>query len=360
MKVLMINTINLEKNGVTTFILNSGKSLRKENVDITIAATNPLSKDINNFLRENHISYIKLPNRKKSQIKYIHYLVKIFKQNDYDVVHIHGNSTTMAIELFAAKIAHIPVRVAHSHNTLTEHPVINKVLRPFFNISVNGRVACNKEAGKWLFKNKPFLVIRNGIFFNKYTFALAKREKFRRKFNLKKTDILLGHVGFFNYQKNQEFFIDLMKQLDENYKLLLIGEGDLYKKFLHTIKKEKLEKRIITVGAVPNVSDYLAAMDIFLLPSRFEGQPFVIIEALASGLPCIISDKVPREIDITNNCNFVPLETIDWVSSVKTVKIEDRSLRSITNQKKLKQKGYDASDNGLVLKDYYRSLYYKE
>lgn len=356
MKVLMINTINLEKNGVTTFILNSCKSLRKEHVDIDIAATNSLSEDINDFLKENHISYIKLPNRKKSQIKYIHYLVKILKQNSYDVVHIHGNSTTMAVELFAAKIAKIPVRVAHSHNTLTEHPFINKLLRPFFNILVNGRVACNKEAGKWLFEDKPFLVIKNGIFFDKYAFTLPKRENFRKKFNLKNTDILLGHVGIFNYQKNQEFLINLMKQLDEKYKLILIGEGALYRKFLQTVKNEKLEKRIITIGAVPNVSDYLAAMDIFVLPSRFEGQPFVIIEALASGLPCIISDKVPKEIDITGNCKFVPLETSDWISSVRKIEVDDRSLRSINNQKKLKQNGYDASASGHTLKDYYGSL----
>lgn len=352
----MINTINLEKNGVTTFILNSCKSLRKEHVDIDIAATNSLSEDINDFLKENHISYIKLPNRKKSQIKYIHYLVKILKQNSYDVVHIHGNSTTMAVELFAAKIAKIPVRVAHSHNTLTEHPFINKLLRPFFNILVNGRVACNKEAGKWLFEDKPFLVIKNGIFFDKYAFTLPKRENFRKKFNLKNTDILLGHVGIFNYQKNQEFLINLMKQLDEKYKLILIGEGALYSKFLQTVKNEKLEKRIITIGAVPNVSDYLAAMDIFVLPSRFEGQPFVIIEALASGLPCIISDKVPKEIDITGNCKFVPLETSDWISSVRKIEVDDRSLRSINNQKKLKQNGYDASASGHILKDYYGSL----
>ena len=356
MKVLMINTINLEKNGVTTFILNSCKSLRKEHVDIDIAATNSLSEDINDFLKENHISYIKLPNRKKSQIKYIHYLVKILKQNSYDVVHIHGNSTTMAVELFAAKIAKIPVRVAHSHNTLTEHPFINKLLRPFFNILVNGRVACNKEAGKWLFEDKPFLVIKNGIFFDKYAFTLPKRENFRKKFNLKNTDILLGHVGIFNYQKNQEFLINLMKQLDEKYKLILIGEGALYRKFLQTVKNEKLEKRIITIAAVPNVSDYLAAMDIFVLPSRFEGQPFVIIEALASGLPCIISDKVPKEIDITGNCKFVPLETSDWISSVRKIEVDDRSLRSINNQKKLKQNGYDASASGHTLKDYYGSL----
>lgn len=360
MKVLMINTVNLEKNGVTTFILNSCKSLRKEHVDIDIAATNTVSTDINNFLKENHISYIKLPDRKKSQIKYVHFLVKILKQNNYDVVHIHGNSTTMSIELLAAKIANIPVRVAHSHNTITEHPLINKILRPFFNILVNGRVACNKEAGKWLFKNKTFLVIKNGIFFDKYTFNLTKRENFRQKFNLKKTDILLGHVGLFNYQKNQEFLIDLIKQLDEKYKLVLIGEGNLYNEFLQTVKDKKLEKRIMTIGAVSNVPDYLAAMDIFVLPSRFEGQPFVIIEALASGLPCIISAKVPKEIDITGNCNFVPLEINDWVSSVRNTKIDDRSLKSIDNQKKLKQKGYDASESGHILKDYYGSLYYKE
>lgn len=360
MKVLMINTINLEKNGVTTFILNACESLRRERVDVDIAASNLLSSDIVSFLNRNRIPFIKLPNRKKSVTDYFINLVKIMKKNNYDIVHVHGNSTTMAIELLAAKVAKVPVRIAHSHNTLTEHPVINQILRPLFNAMVNGRIACNTAAGKWLFKDKNFLVIKNGISLGNYNFNSQKRNDLRKHLGVTNKDILLGHVGFFNYQKNQEFFINLMKRLNDKYKLLLIGDGDLYVQFNKKVKENKLENRILSIGTVSNVPDYLSAMDMFLLPSRFEGQPFVIIEALAAGLPCVISNKVSKEIDVTKNSLFIPLNYDKWYKAIINKKPVQRELRCLNNQKILRQKGYDASRSGLILKKFYLSLKNKE
>lgn len=356
MKVLMINTIKLEKNGVTTFILNSCSSLRDEKVNVSIGASNNIDPELQKILNNKQITFIKLPNRKKNIFKYFTFLIKMLTQQQYDVVHINGNSTTMAIELLAAKVAGIKVRVAHSHNTLTEHPIFNKIFRPLFESTVNGRVACNVAAGKWLFGKQKFLVIKNGIFFNKYKYNQKKRKAIRKSLNLSENNILLGHVGFFNYQKNQEFFIELMKELDNKYKLLLIGNGDLYDQFNEKVKENKLEHRIFTIGTVSNVPDYLSAMDIFLLPSRFEGQPFVIIEALAAGLPCIISDKVSKEIDVTSNSLFIPLDYNKWNESIRCTELTGRNLRSLSNQKILRQKGYDAGENGAVLKQFYLSL----
>lgn len=356
MKVLMINTIKLEKNGVTTFILNSCSSLRDEKVNVSIGASNNIDPELQKILNNKQITFIKLPNRKKNIFKYFTFLIKMLTQQQYDVVHINGNSTTMAIELLAAKVAGIKVRVAHSHNTLTEHPIFNKIFRPLFESTVNGRVACNVAAGKWLFGKQKFLVIKNGIFFNKYKYNQKKRKAIRKSLNLSENNILLGHVGFFNYQKNQEFFIELMKELDNKYKLLLIGNGDLYDQFNEKVKENKLEHRIFTIGTVSNVPDYLSAMDIFLLPSRFEGQPFVIIEALAAGLPCIISDKVSKEIDVTSNSSFIPLDYNKWNESIRCTELIGRNLRSLSNQKILRQRGYDAGENGAVLKQFYLSL----
>lgn len=355
MKVLIVNTIKLEKNGVTTFILNSSYALKKEKVDVSIAASNDLSTDIKQFINEKNISFIKLPNRKRNLLKYFLALIQLLNEKQYDVIHINGNSTTMSIELLAAKITRTPIRIAHSHNTITEHPMINRFFRPVFESTVNGRIACNTAAGKWLFKDKKFLVIKNGIWFEKYKYNLNERKSIRKKLNLKSTDIVLGHVGFFNYQKNQNFFINLAKKLDSKYKFLLIGDGDLFQEFKNEVKRNKLTDRILTIGSVSNVPDYLSAMDIFLLPSRFEGQPFVIIEALAAGLPCIISDKVSTEVDITKNNFFEPLDVDFWVKTINKIQIDDRILKSEENQKILKKNDYDASQNGIILKNYYQN-----
>ncbi|MBI1694382.1 EpsIM glycosyltransferase [Lactobacillus crispatus] len=355
MKVLMINTIKLEKNGVTTFILNSCSSLRDEKVNVSIGASNNIDPELQKILNNKQIAFIKLPNRKKNIFKYFTFLIKILTQQQYDVVHINGNSTTMAIELLAAKVAGIKVRVAHSHNTLTEHPILNKIFRPLFESTVNGRVACNVAAGKWLFGKQKFLVIKNGIFFNKYKFNQKKRKIVREKLDLSENDILLGHVGFFNYQKNQEFFLKLISQLNDNYKIVLLGNGQLFNEFKTKLDKTKFKDRFFLMGAVDNIPDYLSAMDIFLLPSKFEGQPFVIIEALATGLPCIISDKVSKEIDISNNSFFIPLKPYKWKECVLGIKDHNRVIKSLNNQKALKLSGYDASSNGKILKEYYLS-----
>lgn len=129
----------------------------------------------------------------------------------------------MSIELAAGFFAGVKVRIAHSHNTVTEHTGLNKALRPVFEMFVNQRLACNEAAGKWLFKNKPFTVIDNGIFLDQYQFNLDTRNKVRKSLDVDQDTVLLGHVGGFNYQKNQAFLLKLLKKLPTNYKLVLIG-----------------------------------------------------------------------------------------------------------------------------------------
>lgn len=354
LNVLMIDTVNLEKNGITTFIINSSIELINNGVNVSIVATNNLEKNIQLILKKYKIRYYKLPNRKKKPFQYYQSLKRILKNNNFDVVHVHGNSTTMGLDLLAAKKAKVPLRIAHSHNTTTEHPMINKFLRPLFEFTVNSRIACNKDAGKWLFHNKEFSIIKNGINLNKYTFNNQTRNKIRSDLKISKKDIILGHVGLFNYQKNHDFFLKLLPQLNNKYKLVLLGgEGKEFNDFKKKVHDLHLSKRIILLGQVNNVWDYLNCFDFFLLPSRFEGQPFVIIEALASGLPCIISANVSKEVDVTDNSIFLPLNTKIWKSKIDQLNISDRFYKSNNNIIKLRLAGYDAIQNGKILKQFY-------
>ena len=170
---------------------------------------------------------------------------------------------------------------------------------------------------------------------------------------IKSNEILLGHVGYFNYQKNQTFLIDLLHSLPANYKLVLIGNGSEYKGVKEKAKNLGINKRIIFTNTVNNVQDYLNAVDIFLLPSKFEGQPFVIIEALANGLPCVISDKVSKEIDIPKNSFFLSLQLQLWIKKIQGIKKINRKERYLNNQVCLKKAGYDINQIGKVLEKYY-------
>ena len=184
MKVLLINTVPLEANGISTFIINSAEVMSKKGVNVTITAPNKVNSKLKDKLRKKGISIVEIMNRMRNPIRYFIELKKLLAQYNYDVVHVNGNSTTMAIELLAAKQESIKLRIAHSHNTTTEHPFVNRILRPVFEKNINGRLACNDAAGKWLFKNKKYTVIKNGIFLNNYTFNTSTRKSIREKYKI--------------------------------------------------------------------------------------------------------------------------------------------------------------------------------
>lgn len=356
MKVLLINTVNLEANGISTFIINTASQLAKNNIDVTILAPNKVNRGLVITLKRQDIHLKQILGRMSNPIKYFNNLKIYLSSEKFDVVHVNGNSTTMAIELFAAKLAKIKLRIAHSHNTKTEHSFTNKLLRPLFNYSVNGRLACNEASGKWLFKRKKFIIVRNGIDLNKYKYSLEQRKKIRKELDIKPNQKLLGHVGYFNYQKNQIFLVHILKKLPNDYKLIFIGEGNDLKNVKVKVDECGLKDRVIFTGNVTNVPDYLSAMDLFLLPSRFEGQPFSLIEATANGLGCIVSDRVSPESDLAGNIEFLSIgdaDQIKWEESIKKENLSDRERKSALYKNKLKDKGYSLIDNVDMLLKFY-------
>lgn len=348
MKVLLINTVPLEANGISTFIINSAEVMIKKGVNVTITAPNKVNSKLKDKLRKKGISIVEIMNRMRNPFHYFIELKKLLAQYNYDVVHVNGNSTTMAIELLAAKQERIKLRIAHSHNTTTEHPFVNRILRPVFEKNINGRLACNDAAGKWLFKNKKYTVIKNGIFLNKYTFNTSTRKSIREKYKISDDEILIGHVGMFNYQKNQKFLVNLLKKMDPKYKLMLIGTGPDLKIIKEYAEKKSISNRIIFTGSINNVADYLNAFDLFTLPSNFEGQPFVVIEAMASGLPLVVSTNVSREINLNDKVNFISLDKDkEWKNIIERYKFDSstRLMNSVNSIKILKKMGYDVEWN---------------
>lgn len=346
MKVLMVSTNSLDRNGISTFIINNAKLMAtKPEVKIDILAPNDVDSDIKIELQNANIGLFVLHDRNSKPLHYFSSLISLLRKNNYDAIHVNGSSTIMAIELAAAFFAGVKIRIAHSHNTVTEHKKLNKLLRMPFEIFVNRRIACNEAAGKWLFRNKKFDIIDNGILLEDYHYNQNDRTKVRKSFKLNKNDILLGNVGKFNYQKNQSFLLDVLKQLPEKYKLILIGSGPDFKDVLLKANILGLRDRVIFTGVVNDVQRYLSAMDAFVLPSRFEGQPFVVIEAAANGLPVVLSDHVSEEINITNNFTFLPLEIDTWVEQLENLELKDRICETAINTVALRNNGYDLADN---------------
>lgn len=297
-KVVMI-TSYFDRNGVTSQVINYATNLDKNKFQVSIAAGEPYDIGYEKACQENNIELCKLPQKQKNAYMYYKTIYSFLKKKKPDIVHVHGSSTLIAVELFTAMLAGVPVRISHSHNTTCSHPLLHETLKPFLKVVSNCYLACGELAGKWMYGDRAFQVIPNA--FDTKTFVLNSDKRFSIRKKLGVDDnLVIGHIGKFNSQKNQEYLIRAFEKLsyiDDKAMLLLAGNGPDLENIRGQAQRTVCADRIIFWGETTNPESLYSAMDIFALPSRFEGLPVVLLEAQISGLPCIVSDKVTREVD---------------------------------------------------------------
>lgn len=357
-RALWIITNGIRKNGICVSQLDYLKNMDKNKFKIDIIAySGDSQKMIEEYKSTGNNVYV-LPNRTKELFKYVNELKKLIKNNKYDIVHVHGSSSLMAIELNIAKKCNVKVRIAHSRNTQTEHPILNSLLKNMFKSSYNHAMACGKDAGKWLFGNEKIQIFHNGKDLEKYKFNDVERIKIREKYNLN-NKIAFGHVGLFNKQKNHEFLINAFykyHQANKESVLILMGSGVLEDKIRKQVKDLNLENNVIFLGTVDNVAEIINGLDCMIFPSLFEGLPNVVIEWQASGINCIISDQITEECQVTDFCKMLPLEEEKWIEEMKKIKIldnEKRKKQSIMGLNSLIKNKFELYTNAKELQDYY-------
>lgn len=358
MKVLMIITVGLGKNGISTCVLNYWDVLKDMGIETDVLAPNQVDSEIKNRFRNKGSKLYELISRNSEPWKYFRKLRKIIKKGNYDIVHVHGNSATMAVELTAAFLAGCKVRIAHSHNTTCQHMKAHRLLLPLFDRMYTHGAACGKEAGEWLFGTKDFMVIPNGIRIEEYRYSEEAGRTYREAKGISPDRILIGHIGLFNYQKNQEFLVRVFAGLLEqshDYLLLLAGDGELKEKTENLVSCLKIEDHVIFTGNEEDVPACLSAMDLFVLPSRFEGLPYVLVEAQAAALPCIVSSSVTKEADLTGLLRFVDgFREEDWIRAITEQKKGHAAETYARIQRELREKGYDIRHNGEMLAEFYK------
>lgn len=262
--------------------------------------------------------------------KYIRELTKVFKENNYKIVHSHIN-TLSVFPLYAAKKAMIPVRIAHSHSTSNKKEwkknLLKNILKPFSKLFATDYFCCSEYAGKYLFgtktyENKEVTLINNAINVDKFLYNEQIRNKKRKELGIKK-EIVIGHVGRFISQKNHlrllEIFHTLIKTNNkEKFILLLIGEGKLEPVIKEKVEYLGLENQVKFLGQRNDVNELMQAMDIFLLPSLYEGLPVVGVEAQTSGLLCILSSAMTQETKVLSTTKFISLEASneEWAQTI--------------------------------------------
>ena len=262
--------------------------------------------------------------------KYISALIKLFKENKYKIVHSHIN-TLSVFPLFAAKRAGVPVRIAHNHSTAakgeTKKNILKYMLRPFAKVYATHYAACSKYAAEWLFGKKSMergeiTIFNNAIDLDKFKYDKNVQNEVRKELGIE-DKFVIGHVGRFCYQKNQEFLIDVFEEVykqNPNAVLMLIGDGSNRKKIEKKVGQQNLEDSVLFLGNRNDVNRLYQAMDVFVLPSRYEGLGMVAVEAQFCGVKTVISDRVPDDAKVLDNIVSLPLTCSikDWAYNILT------------------------------------------
>lgn len=357
-QILVVNTVPMETNGITNVIMNLYDNIDAERFHMDFVAINECSRDIREKISARGSKLFVIKGRLKNPIVYMCKLAKIAR--GYDIVHAHGNSATLLLEMAAARCAVVTVRIAHSHNSTCKHVLVDKVCRPLFYKLCNGRLSCGDQAGRWLFGKRKFTIICNGIDTEKYVFSESCRLNIRGKIGWDDNNIVLGHVGAFNEFKNQNFIIDIFADLNKKesrYRLLLIGDGPMMEELKKKTDELGLERRIVFFGASSHVDRLLNAIDLILMPSFHEGFPLTLVEEQANGLSCIVSDRIGKEVNLSGNVEFLPIDqgTELWINAIQNYENDcDRKEKSKDAIKKIAAAGYDVKGSAKTLENYYR------
>ncbi|WP_113387384.1 glycosyltransferase family 1 protein [Bacillus pumilus] len=297
-----------------------------------------------------------------SPLAFVRTLTKTIKRTGpYQAVHAHTDFQT-GFSALAAKLAGVKVRICHSHNTAwkqspnwVDHLMLKGFRWLIFAFSTK-LVACGEDAGSFLFgqkkmKNGQVEVLPNGIDLSLF-FQPDPEEKvkIKKQLGLQEKSMVIGHIGRFHEQKNHVFFMELAQTLKKqgvSFQLVLVGDGPLRQVVESYAEKAGLLDNIVFTGVVSDVPDYMKAFDVFVMPSLFEGLPLVLVEAQASGLPCVISDHITEEVDL--GCGLVKRMSLrdsahEWMKAVlEAYHAEPPLQETITYQ--LEQRGFDVKQN---------------
>lgn len=262
-------------------------------------------------------------------------LRNLFEEQKYPIVHSNVNALSF-FPLREAKRAGVPVRIAHSHSTAGHGEFVKNlmkdVLRSLSNVYPTDRFACSEYAGRWLFGDKAvFSIVYNALDVQKFRFKKDVRAQARNgDLGVSDDRLVVGHVGRFAYQKNHEFLLEVFAEvlkLDPEALLVLVGEGELKGEIERLVTKRHLGGHVIFTGQRDDVWRLYQAMDVFVLPSRYEGLPVVGIEAQCAGLPCLFSDTISKEVEILPSCEFASLSAPPALWAQKIVEAAHRTPR---------------------------------
>lgn len=276
-------------------------------------------------------------------IKNFNSIMRLVRDEKYQYVLRTSQHSLSALELLAAWMGGAKTRVFRSSNSNTTtgggpdlklHKLCMFMPRWFANV----RIAPSTEAAEFMFgkgcvSNGKAQIVHNGIDLNLYRYSDENRRSVRTEFGVE-DKYVVGHVGRFNQQKNHKKIIEIFAELkheNPNAVLILVGKGELEEDIRKLVRDRGLEDSVIFSGVRSDVPRLLCGMDVFIFPSLYEGMPNTVIEAQATGLPCVISDTITREANVTNIVEYVCLESSAKIWAKKILNKPEQHREAIIN-----------------------------
>ena len=315
MRVLEI-TSELDGGGVDR-LLYDYCSRMIEDIQFDFVVTSKSEGILEQPLKDLGCKIYRVPQIKEGFKNHTNEIKKILQENNYDVVHDHSGYKAWC-NLSVAKKCGVENRIAHAHQAFMAETYKQRILRiistPVTKIYATELFACGNDAAKWMwgksaFENNKVFIMKNAIDAKKFTFDSEKRKKLRKELMLE-DNFVVGNVARFSYQKNQEFLIDVflkIKKYKDNAVLLLVGRGETENAIKQRAEELGLSESVLFLGVRNDVQDLLNVMDVFVLPSRFEGLPVTLVEIQANGLPAVVSDVVTKEMSVSDSITFLSL-----------------------------------------------------
>ena len=307
----------------------------------------------------------RLTPRRKSPLKNYYELWRFFREHpEYQIVQIHQGVTYFAPHIFSrmAGVKHI---ISHTHGM---NPSWVKRQGPFFELITqrliknlaNEYIACSNGAAHQIFpksisEESRYILMNNAIDISKFRYDDAIRISKRKSLGVDNLHVI-GHVGNFTFPKNHPFIIEVFKEianLDNKAILLLVGEGADKNNIIAMVRNYGLQDKVKFLGERRDVHELLLAFDQFFFPSHYEGLPVSLIEAQATGLHCVVSDTITKEVEVTSNIKYLSLEDNihTWVDCLCDFNYFRKSeTESITRS------GYNIEREAQKIESYYNEL----
>ena len=345
------------RGGLETMLMNYYRAIDRTKVQFDFLTHRDFRADYDDEIEALGGKIYRLPNLNPFSRSYLGALDRFFREHpEYRIVHSHLDCMS-AIPLKEAKKHGVPVRIGHAHNSNQPRDA-KYLLKLFYKRMIAGQAtqlfACSDEAGRWMFGNADFRVLNNAIDAGKYAFDADIRSTVRRELGLPADALVVGHVGRFDPQKNHRFLVEIFEKMPEDARLLLVGDGVLRPDVEQQAEALGIRDRVLFTGVRTDVDRLLQAMDVFLMPSLFEGLPVSIVEAQAAALPCLISDKVPIECKKTELVTQIPLDAspAEWAEAVLSAAEAPRG----DTLAQIREAGFDIRANAEWLQNYYLSF----